>query len=235
METRSDDDTPLDDTELERLQDFLRGRAASLGDLDAETDPGVLGLSELDGFLTGVASGPEPIMPSTWLLALWGEVGHEFESEAQFEAVATLMIRHHNARSRVLMGAPAAFEPLFGDAAGASDLGVDEWCSGYARAVSLTVEAWEAGGSTVADMLYPIFLFGLPDGWERLEAMSPDEERRLQGEVAPAARELHAYWQRRRMPAASRGRALRATVGRNAPCPCGSGSKYKHCCLKRAS
>ncbi len=24
-------------------------------------------------------------------------------------------------------------------------------------------------------------------------------------------------------------------IGRNAPCPCGSGKKYKHCCLARKS
>lgn len=24
-------------------------------------------------------------------------------------------------------------------------------------------------------------------------------------------------------------------IGRNAPCPCGSGKKYKNCCLKRVS
>src|SRR5260370_13578474 len=27
----------------------------------------------------------------------------------------------------------------------------------------------------------------------------------------------------------------RETTGRNAPCPCGSGRKYKHCCLEKAS
>jgi hypothetical protein len=25
-----------------------------------------------------------------------------------------------------------------------------------------------------------------------------------------------------------------ATVGRNEPCPCGSGKKYKHCCAAKA-
>ena len=27
----------------------------------------------------------------------------------------------------------------------------------------------------------------------------------------------------------------RAKYGRNAPCPCGSGKKYKHCCLLKAA
>ncbi|HZF29547.1 MAG TPA: SEC-C metal-binding domain-containing protein [Gammaproteobacteria bacterium] len=27
---------------------------------------------------------------------------------------------------------------------------------------------------------------------------------------------------------------MTTTVGRNAPCPCGSGKKYKHCCAAKA-
>lgn len=29
-------------------------------------------------------------------------------------------------------------------------------------------------------------------------------------------------------------RSLRPAVGRNDPCPCGSGKKYKHCCRGRS-
>ncbi|MBO5364906.1 MAG: SEC-C domain-containing protein, partial [Clostridia bacterium] len=25
----------------------------------------------------------------------------------------------------------------------------------------------------------------------------------------------------------------KVTIGRNDPCPCGSGKKYKHCCMER--
>ena len=27
---------------------------------------------------------------------------------------------------------------------------------------------------------------------------------------------------------------VQKTVGRNAPCPCGSGKKYKYCCIKKS-
>jgi preprotein translocase subunit SecA len=33
-----------------------------------------------------------------------------------------------------------------------------------------------------------------------------------------------------RAPSPGAGPARRAKVGRNDPCPCGSGKKYKHCC-----
>ncbi len=237
MSTGTDTDAPLEDAEFEQLERFLAGRAAALANLDEDTDPGVLDLGELDGFLTGVVSGPELLMPPTWMAGLWGDVPHEWASEEEFDAIFTLLVRHMNMRARQLATSPARFEPLFGEAEidGETQILVDEWCSGYARAVSLTVEAWEAGGSTVADMLFPIFTFGLPDGWDALARMGPDEEMRLMGEVAPAVRELHGYWMRRRMPGGAGQAGDAPTVGRNALCPCGSGSKYKHCCLKRLS
>ncbi len=55
--------TPLTETELDTLDQLLR---------DNGTDDSVLNISELDGFLTAVASAPNLIMPSQWLPALWG-------------------------------------------------------------------------------------------------------------------------------------------------------------------
>jgi uncharacterized protein YecA (UPF0149 family) len=48
--------------------------------------------------------------------------------------------------------------------------------------------------------------------------------------IAPAARNIHAYWLARRAPQA-RLRQLRkaADPGRNDLCPCGSGKKFKRC------
>ena len=49
--------------------------------------------------------------------------------------------------------------------------------------------------------------------------------------IAPAARNIHAYWLARRAPQ-ERLRQLRkaaADPGRNDPCPCGSGEKFKRC------
>ena len=59
----NDPSTPLSDVEYEELDDFL---------LSVEHDDAVLDLSEFDGFITAVVSGPNTIMPSTWMPALWG-------------------------------------------------------------------------------------------------------------------------------------------------------------------
>ncbi|MCW8958353.1 MAG: UPF0149 family protein, partial [Gammaproteobacteria bacterium] len=67
--------TPLSDQEIDELNRFLLERipeeeanAAVEG-----VDEGVLDISELDGFLTAIVSGPQPLKPSEWLPVLWGE------------------------------------------------------------------------------------------------------------------------------------------------------------------
>jgi uncharacterized protein len=53
--------------------------------------------------------------------------------------------------------------------------------------------------------------------------------------IAPAARKIHAYWLARRAPAGEIAHDPRQPIhkapipGRNDPCPCGSGKKFKYC------
>lgn len=54
----------------------------------------------------------------------------------------------------------------------------------------------------------------------------------------PAGRARYTIWRwrvlRNRRRLAQRGEPPHMKVGRNDPCPCGSGKKYKNCCLARA-
>jgi len=218
---------PLSDIEYEELDDFL---------LSAEHDDAVLDLSEFDGFITAVVSGPTVIMPSTWMPALWGgeENAPAWESIEDYQFIFGLMVRHMNMTSATLMDDPAGFEPMFLESTydGRTSWVVDEWCAGYMRGVALYPES----AVTIPEMielLAPIRQFAHPDGWDELEGKDRREIRALQEQIAPAVRAIHAYWLARRTPPdAAISTYVRAEpkVGRNDPCPCGSGRKHKRCC-----
>lgn len=226
--------TPLSDEEYDRLDQFLLNRV----DEDMATtdmDEGVLDVSELDGFLTAVVSGPVSIMPSQWLPAVWGNFEPTWKNEEEFKKIFTLMMRHMNMISRMLMQAPADFEPLYHErqVEGHTYTIVDEWCEGYRRGVKLAKAHWDTGGEEMTRLLAPVLAFTGETNWLGHES-TQDEVEVFQQAIAPNVRAIHAYWLARRGDFEPDLRPVRHStprVGRNDPCPCGSGKKYKRCCL----
>jgi uncharacterized protein len=229
--------SPLDDEELTRLDDFLLDRMddESSDRIDAAGgDEGILDVAELDGLLTAVVSGPNVIVPSKWLPAVWGAEEPTWESVEQFQEIFQLFTRHQNSIAHTLLHQPDAFEPMFTKrkVKQKTYVIVDELCLGYMRGIALDDEAWRAGGDEVEKLLQPIKLWGTEEGWDRLKVMSDAEQERERNAIAHAVRALHKYWLERREPPSMPVRRTTPKVGRNDPCPCGSGKKYKQCCLQ---
>ena len=225
---------PLDDEELTQLDEFLLDRLdEEAGDRIAAAggDEGILDVSELDGFLTALVSGPNVIVPSKWLPALWGVEEPVWESADQLQEILGLIVRHQNSIAATLLQDPDAFEPMFGEreVEGRTYLIVDEWCHGYMRGVALDAAAWS--DATVEELLRPIRSWSTEEGWRKIDSMSEVDQEREQNAIPQAVRALHKYWLDRRAPESAPIRRASPKVGRNDPCPCGSGKKYKHCCL----
>jgi uncharacterized protein len=133
------------------------------------------------------------------------------------------------------MDFPQDYEPLFleREVEGVSYTIVDEWCEGYLRGVELARDDWSAGGEEMADLLAPIYAFTTKTKW-RGHDLSDDEREIARQAIVPNVRKIHAYWLARRADHAPVTQPVRRSmprVGRNDPCPCGSGRKYKKCCL----
>jgi uncharacterized protein YecA (UPF0149 family) len=117
---------------------------------------------------------------------------------------------------------------------------VDEWCSGFLQGIALAGDAWQPLLDEKPDILRPFQLFATPEGWSELDAAVDGEAMHAEwsGKIAPTVRAIHAYWLPYREASATtlaspRPRKIaagRPKVGRNAPCPCGSGKKYKYFC-----
>lgn len=226
---------PLNDDELDWLDRFLLERITDEEGAVGK-DEGVLDISELDGFFTALVSGPESIPPSRWLPALWGDCVPVWETAEEFERVMSLLLRHMNDIASVLMESPADFEPMFLERTVEDKVYtiVDEWCEGYVRGISLAAEAWGEGGLEMDILLAPIRGFSSETDWRAHDFGTDHEVTNLQQAITPNAREIHARWfaqRKRSLPSQAPSRRAAPRIGRNDPCPCGSGKKYKKCCL----
>jgi len=227
---------PLSDAELKRVQRFLIERV----DEDVVTDgmdEGVLDVSELDGLFTAVVSGPVTIMPSRWLPAVWGDFEPTWESLEDYEAFVSILMRQMNGIAAMLMEEPEAFAPMYLERIwkGKTTVVVDEWCEGYMRGVGLAAEEWRAGGQEVESLLAPIRAFTEESDWQAHDIADHEQVEDLRDSIAPNVQAIHAYWlaRRERTPGPTTPiRGATRQIGRNDPCPCGSGKKYKKCCLQ---
>ncbi len=106
-------------------------------------DEGVSDVSELDGLLTAVVSGPVMVPSSVWLQTVWGDFEPEWQSKKEFEKILSLMTRYMNVIAVSLLEDPEEFEPLYQESIveGKAHTIVDEWCHGYMRGVALAAEA----------------------------------------------------------------------------------------------
>ena len=80
--------------------------------------------------------------------------------------------------------------------------------------------------------LEAIALHGTEENFERVEKMSPEAFEESVDAIRLAALDLHAYWMAHPQEKAVQ-QPIKAEEkpGRNDPCPCGSGKKFKQCCL----
>lgn len=224
-------DEPPSDGDLEALDKFLMSDRAP---------PDSMLLSDLDGFLTGIAVGPEPVPPSEWLPLVWGGEVPAFTDPHEAEAiVGTIMCRHNQILRQIDEG---TFAPLLWVDRDGAFIAMD-WAEGFLQAIMLRADAWgplfmsEPDG----DLLFPILSICDDDDGDSLLGLPADEKDRV-AEQAPdlipgCVVEIAAYWRRRGPRQTSMDLAVRpdqqkhaTKVGRNDPCPCGSGKKFKRCC-----
>jgi uncharacterized protein len=204
---------------------------------------GAMLLEVLDGFIAGLLVCPEMIPPSAWLPLVWNERDDDpvFENAAHANKVLGLVMEHYNRVARALNEAPGDYAPIFAVDQRNDDVLWELWIEGFDTAVKLRPEAWlplRASETRAAEAWRGLMnLAGIARREsslskvqiETLSASAPNkiagwvldlnDWRLAQFEAAPSVRTGANPF------ATSSGK-----VGRNEPCPCGSGKKYKRCC-----
>lgn len=194
-------------------------------------DDGML-LSELDGYLTGLIVSPDLVPPSRWLKPIWGDAPPPFEDAASLQHFLDLVMEHHNALLESL-NAPGGYEPILDSDPRMGEILWEMWIDGFAAAMKLAPAGWnrirasdDAGPK--AALAGIIELAAVSDG-----QVHPDDDEqkrwdRQASDFIPIWVLMLHEW--RLENDANKHSSGSAKVGRNDPCPCGSGKKYKKCC-----
>jgi uncharacterized protein len=198
---------PLSWRERERLVELLQSAAPEQA----------MGLEEIDGLFHALVFGPELPPLSEYLPLVFGEPDDfDFAGVSGPDHALDLLQRHWNTivQRRWDHATPRlCIEPNDDHAPG------DLWSRGFTLGVDLRHSLWDAipDDDPAADALGRIELLG--------EDLLPHERTEFLEGLPNGLAEIGAYWEAmRRLPVRVQ------KVGRNEPCPCGSGKKWKKCC-----
>ncbi|MBJ3815610.1 UPF0149 family protein [Shimwellia pseudoproteus] len=180
---------PLDAAELEWLDDVL---------MEYGNEGSVLDVSELDGFLTAILSGPVVIPPERWIPAMWGGEAQvpQWNTPDQQKRFSSLVFQHMDDIALRLHDAQDQFEPMFGfrEVDGLEVTIVEEWCFGYMRGVALA--RWLPLPESLQPALNAIALHGEEESFDRLDTLSGDEFLDSIDAIRPAALSIYQWWRK---------------------------------------
>jgi len=227
----------LPDPQFFRLEQLLEDPAL----------PQALRLDEAHGFLCAALSGPQPMAEEQWLDEILGEP--EAGSEDLLREAADLLRPFVAELEAALAGGQPALlllYPIDGEEGAAGDY--FPWCQAYLEGVDAASEDWfDALGADddkedsdeiryLDEQLFLLFML-TGDAEEAARAsgedwLSDEELNRLEDEceekLPQAVTAIYRFWVARRSIKTIRRETPK--VGRNDPCPCGSGKKFKKCC-----
>ena len=239
----------LSDAEFAELDDLLAQIPEPLEPLDAVM---------LDGFLCGVIVQPALVGVDEWLPFVFDAGGHrwgEAEPAAEQRRARALILRRHAALNRAIaeFGGfdPFVLEPLGTDPSATATTELDTaapiepvdpigaallpWVAGFEQALQLLPGLGEMSEPAVTMTLARLFRF-LPENAEEAGTIAAlvARERPLASldeaiaEVVGCVAELYELTASLRYKVEVIRRDA-PKVGRNDPCPCGSGRKFKQC------
>lgn len=226
----------FDDARIDRLSDLLEQRAVPFNGLSLEA---------LDGFLSALVVGPENVPEDEWQPLVWGGKPPRWDPDEAAEVASLLAAHHQLAGQRARHGGdvlPDRLAPLLwlpedpeAEQSDALDIGHD-WAIGFFRGVTLREGAWE---TWLDQHAWIDEAFGLLDRLASGELLAEDpgtpatpldyrERLDIIASLPGLLADLHHHRIDMLTPRTPARRA--GTPERNAPCPCGSGRKYKKCC-----
>ena len=199
-----------------------------------------MNLEEVDGFFAALIAGPEIVMPNEYLPDVLGSDTAEprqFTSLEEADEILGLLMRHWNdiagtlSRGKVYL--PLLLEDENGEQHG------NGWARGFIRGTRLRQDGWAellADEDHAGCMIPMLMLYHEhdEDPSSRPNPIIPEQRKKVIESMVAGLVGAYRYFRgdgrldvnRQSFDSMDKTRK----VGRNDPCPCGSGKKYKRCC-----
>jgi uncharacterized protein len=225
---------------------------------DPARAPQTLQYTELQGFLFAVVNAPEVIVPSEWLPVVFGGETPEFKGPAELGVIHTALMDEYNAVSAATAAKQLPPGCVLREDVLANledDAPLSRWSRGFSIGYQWLEPTWHDHLPKVGDeqadedkfetvlgsILVALCFFSSRRMAERLSKETGVELRILAARVhhllpeatmqyANIARELQLEAVQRAIQGPIPFQRASPKVGRNDPCPCGSGRKHKRCC-----
>jgi uncharacterized protein len=181
---------PITDLEVEELEAFL---------FSENVPEECMTLSEIDGFLTALAAGPELVPPSEWLPVIWQGDGPVFDNPQELERVLALILALNARIVATLQKGEIA--PMFNIEMDEDDnelMTPDGWCWGFMQGVMLREETWKPLiDSDDRELLDPIAMIAgggreMPE-FAEIQDSEEDYEEFLDL-ISGSALDIYDYW-----------------------------------------
>lgn len=186
-------------------------------------------IAMVDGFLTAIVIGPEPVMPSEYLPWIWdfkdGQEDAGFADPDEAKRILGYVLGMNNRVAGPLMGPAPTFVPVFIFEPARDHR---DWLTGFAMGSEFEPEIWDYAFEDAPEIFEPLdtlhHMERDHEGWE--EASSAVSLAVVDIRDYFRAGEWRQAFEEVRKPFVREG----PRIGRNDPCPCGSGRKFKKCC-----
>ena len=206
---------PFDEAAQQRLIELTEDKAAEGSTMRAD---------EIQAFMLALLSGPDEVPIPIWLPEVLGDQSDAF-SEQEVQEIQDLVLR---LTADLRQSLEAGELPDF-----------YTWCNAYLYALDVVETDWfeAVDDENFEDLFYPVMALGgvydAHEGGEAVLNLTDKELTLLEGELPHVLLDIYRYWQAIiHKPQTVRREGEK--TGRNDPCPCGSGKKYKACCGKTA-
>nr|WP_314739267.1 UPF0149 family protein [uncultured Haemophilus sp.] len=223
---------PLSESELDELNELL---FKYISEEDNDYLYSIATLTELDGYFTAILSSPVMIPVNQWLPSLWNNSPPEWKDIDEFNHFNSLVMRYYNEVNTALkMGRKyycAQFEVRLIDE--------EEWVItgdwSYAYMIGRKLFKMPELPSDIQAALDLIEEDGsIGKNEEEIFSASPTtaqetvkKARKIENAVLRIYEYVDKYIYKPSLMKAKN------KIGINSPCPCGSGKKYKKCCLHK--